>query len=172
MLSNIVFQYPVPYINNIYVYDGSSHNQRSLCHVDLVILCVYGWCIMLVTCKAQLIFQLLLVNLTTACINYYMLSAGYLSIQIKKHLLVFSLERGDCTVVKSKFLPHFNSILVAKLIWSIFLLYLIWYKQITIWIDMLWSKSPTMVKTPTKMQHTVHWMNDQLNKNLNDILLI
>ncbi len=53
----------------------------------------------------------LILNLTTACITYSMLSAGYLSIKITKHLLVFRLEGGGaCTVMKSKFLPHFNDI--------------------------------------------------------------
>ncbi len=77
---------------------------RRLCYVDFAILCVYGWCITLVTCRAQLTFHLLHVNFTTACINshmtivmngtYCMLSAGYLSIQITKHLLVFSSKGG------------------------------------------------------------------------------
>ncbi len=35
-----MFQYPVSYINNIYVYGGTPYNQQRLCHVDLAILCV------------------------------------------------------------------------------------------------------------------------------------
>ncbi len=34
MLTNVMFQYPVPYTNNIYVYGGSPHNSHMTCIVN------------------------------------------------------------------------------------------------------------------------------------------
>ncbi len=149
------------------------------------IICVYGWCIMLLTCSAQLTFHLLIVNPTTDCTNshrpvlwmeHQLLFAGYLSITNNKATSQYLAWRRGIVMKWMKYYTQihtlFNDILPSKIIWSKFLLYFILYKQISIWIDMVWSKSQTMVKTTTKMPHTGNWINEQLNENLNDILLI
>ncbi len=97
-----------------------------------------------------------------------MLSARYLSITITKHLF----GGVYCNVIPCK-----NSYPTSIISWqqnlsdlnSYNILYginkfpfgLMWYAKIT-----------NHGKTPTKMPHTGHWMNEQLNENLNDILLI